>query len=74
MTMATGQMAVQGNVGGGSFVCGLKRILTPHDSIEMQAAVGVHPQHLSSLSLLSSSIPMTLQPNPNTLQWAVGML
>ena len=35
-----GQMAVQGNVGGGSFVCGLKRILTPRDSIEMQAALG----------------------------------
>ncbi|KAK9907695.1 hypothetical protein WJX75_008271 [Coccomyxa subellipsoidea] len=36
-----GQMAVQGNVGGGSFVCGLKRILTPRDSIEMQAALGL---------------------------------
>ncbi|BDA50839.1 DnaJ homolog subfamily C member 11 [Coccomyxa sp. Obi] len=42
-TVATlgGQMAVQGNVGGGSFVCGLKRILTPHDSIDMQCALGL---------------------------------
>ncbi|EIE26180.1 DnaJ-domain-containing protein, partial [Coccomyxa subellipsoidea C-169] len=36
-----GQMAVQGNVGGGSFVCGLKRILTPRNSIELQAALGL---------------------------------
>ena len=38
--LLAGQMAVQGNVGGGSFVCGLKRILTPHDSIDMQCALG----------------------------------
>lgn len=38
--VSAGQMAVQGNVGGGSFVCGLKRILTPRNSIELQAALG----------------------------------
>ncbi|CAK0784705.1 hypothetical protein CVIRNUC_007909 [Coccomyxa viridis] len=36
-----GQMAVQGNVGGGSFVCGLKRVLSEYHSLDFQGAVGL---------------------------------
>lgn len=36
-----GQMAAQGNVGGGSFVCGLKRTLTPRDTLEFQGMIGI---------------------------------
>jgi hypothetical protein len=35
-----GQMAVQKGMGGGSFVCGLKRVLGPRDSLEASAALG----------------------------------
>lgn len=35
-----GQVAVRKKVGGGSFVCGLKRIVTPHDTLELHGAVG----------------------------------
>ena len=38
-----GQMAVQGNVGGGSFVCGLKRVLSEYHSLDFQGAVGDPP-------------------------------
>ena len=43
-SVGAGQMAVQGNVGGGSFVCGLKRVLGPHTSLEASAVIGaLHP-------------------------------
>ncbi len=35
-----GQMAVQGNVGGGSFICGLRRVLSEHHTLEFQGALG----------------------------------
>lgn len=38
--LLAGQMAVQGNVGGGSFVCGFRRILSEHHTLEFQGAVG----------------------------------
>lgn len=38
--MPAGQVAVRKKVGGGSFVCGLKRILTPEDTLECHAAIG----------------------------------
>ena len=39
--LATGQVAVRKKVGGGSFVCGLKRVLTPEDTLECHAAIGI---------------------------------
>ena len=43
LALHAGQMAVQGNVGGGSFVCGLRRILSEHHTLEFQGAVGELP-------------------------------
>ena len=40
MHVIAGQMAVQGNVGGGSFVCGLRRVLGEYHNLEFQGALG----------------------------------
>lgn len=40
MPRCAGQMAVQGNVGGGSFICGLKRVLSEYLSLDFQGAIG----------------------------------
>ncbi len=37
---SAGQVAVRKKVGGGSFVCGLKRVLSPEDTLECHAAIG----------------------------------
>ena len=49
LALLAGQMAVQGNVGGGSFVCGLRRVLSEHHTLEFQGALGECPSVLSSM-------------------------
>lgn len=41
---------MRGNIGGGSFVAGLKRIISPHSSIEFHTMMGVCPFPASGLS------------------------
>lgn len=59
--LATGQVAVRKKVGGGSFVCGLKRVLTPEDTLECHAAIGILQTLLMTFGFLMILILCKLQ-------------
>lgn len=61
---SAGQVAVRKKVGGGSFVCGLKRIVTQQDTVECHAAIGESPEPCHSIQYCKLDLSKTLQLQP----------
>ena len=57
LALPAGQMAVQGNVGGGSFVCGLRRVLSEYHTLEFQGAVGEYPRCAALSTTVFQKLP-----------------